>query len=186
MNEPNETIRRQATNDHINRSTTILYVSGNDKRWNAGMKNLLSILQQDSVDEYDKDNLSKTLKLLYKNRSDKDKRFRIKFSLWCIEQYYPTWQKDHPEDTTIKECIEAMREYVRGEISHRELEMRSVPVRLLDLINYSSEDAVIITSVITGAIGACSHCARGFWGRDNSIRIAQKNQLIKMLKEEQG
>lgn len=51
------------------------------------------------------------------------------FALWCAEQVLEIYEKYHPEDKRVRNCIETTKKYIKGEASLSELREARIAAR---------------------------------------------------------
>jgi hypothetical protein len=49
------------------------------------------------------------------------RNFIAEFAVWCAEQVLDIYEKEYPDDKRVRECLEGIRKYQRGEISKEDL-----------------------------------------------------------------
>ena len=130
-------------------------------------------------------------------------KFITEYALWCADQVLEIYEKKNPDDRRVRECLDGVRKFQKGEISKEDLtalrnaaygaygayaaDMADVDYTTADyavadaaFAAACAADAAYVDDTADAAYDACD--AANSYGAVDVIEEQQKSKLIEMLK----
>ncbi len=108
------------------------------------------------------------------------REFITEFAVWCAEQVLYIFEKRYPEDKRVRECIEGVRKYQKGEIQKDELKaLRSAAYTAYSAAGAADAAYTATYSAAADAAYTAAYAAGAASATD--VKQAQKEKFIEML-----